>query len=425
MVGGLNGSVVNKVVRVSVCAAVTVVVALGSLVGGGSATADSLSRYLNLPLVNRDASQGPGGVHPALPTDASTLQRLVDQARDRGLDPSSYEALLFQYWLVETTTRAGIDLASWNPRDGVGANHQNLLKSYRYYEDLQLAHRELQWAGMGGLVGGDFGGGLLDYKDATEIFEFSRLQPVAHAIVARANELAGPQAVNSLPGGLRALARVGAQITADDLRQVQGQILVMQKNIFSDLMPMHRAYVVGGLPALREMNAAGLFDDEIMRAWEGIASKEPAAVAAGNARLLQREQGEVIAKQWDATRNYKGDVGEAMTYGSTVAAAPSVAGVVPPRDIRQLTVPGRAPDGRKVIVSLPLPEWNWSVYEDRWVYISTELLPKYRKQVEYNWPALSAAMRAPYFEQMETHRPTRNLLPLMQSVLTSIKVTYQ
>lgn len=336
-----------------------------------------------------------------------------------------YEALLFQYWLVETTTRAGIDLASWNPRDGVAANHQNLLKSYRYYEDLQRAHRELQWAGMGGLVGGDFGGGLLDYKDATEIFEFSRLQPVAHAIVARANELAGPQAVNSLPGGLRALARAGAKITADDLRQVQGQILVMQKNIFSDLMPMHRAYVVGGLPALREMNDAGIFDDEIMRAWEGIASKEPAAVAAGNARLLQREQGEVIARQWDATRNYKGDVGEAMTYGSTVAAAPSVAGVVPPRDIRQLTVPGRAPDGRKVIVSLPLPEWNWSVYEDRWVYISTELLPKYRKQVEYNWPALSAAMGAPYFEQMETHRPTRNLLPLIQSVLTSIKVTYQ
>ncbi len=66
--------------------------------------------------------------------------------------------------------------------------------------------------------------------------------------MARANELAGPQAVNSLPGGLRALARVGAEITADDLRRVQGQILVMQKNIFSDLMPMHRAYVSADCP---------------------------------------------------------------------------------------------------------------------------------------------------------------------------------
>lgn len=162
---------------------------------------------------------------------------------------------------------------------------------------------------------------------------------------------------------------MGAKITADDLRRVQSQILVMQKNIFSDLMPMHRAYVVGGLPALREMNDAGIFDDEIMRAWEGIASKEPARVAAGNARLLQREQGEVIARQWDATRNYKGDVGEAMTYGSIVAAAPSVAGVIPPRSFRPITVDGRAPDGRAT-VTLPLPEWNWSVCEDRWIYIT-------------------------------------------------------
>ncbi|WP_210753976.1 hypothetical protein [Gordonia paraffinivorans] len=404
---------------------VSVVVALGSCLGGGVATADTLDSYLNLPLVNRDASQGPGGVHPKLPTDPKVLQKLVDEARDRGLPPSSYTALLFQYWLVDTTTRAGIDLASWDPRKGVAANHQNLLKSYRYYEDLQLAHRELQWAGMGGLVGADFGGGLLDYKDATEIYEFTRLQPVVQAIVAKVNELAGKQAVDSLPAGLPALARVGAKITTDDLRIVQGQILVMQKNIFSDLMPMHRAYVTGGLPALREMHEAGIFDDEIMHHWEGIASKDPERVAAGNARLLQREQGEVIKKQWDATRNYRNGVGEAMTYASTILAAPSVAGVVPPRDINQVQVTGRALDGRKAIVTLPLPKWNWSVYEDRWEYITEQLLPKYKSQVEHNWPALSAAMRVPYFEQMETHRPTRNLLPLFQSVLTSIKVTYQ
>ncbi|MBD0860369.1 hypothetical protein IA539_03985 [Gordonia sp. zg691] len=401
------------------------VMAVGTFIGGGVATADSLAPYVNLPLLNRDASRGPGGVHPALPTDPRALKALVDQARERGLAPTNYRALLFQYWLVETTTRAGIDLASWDPRAGVGANHHNLLRSYRYYEDLQLAHRELQWAGMGGLVGGDFGGGLLDYKDATDIFEFSRLQPVAHAIVARANELAGPAAVERLPRGLRALARVGAKITADDLRKVQGQILVMQKNIFSDLMPMHRAYVVGGLPALREMNEAGIFDDEIMAAWTGIASKEPAAVAAGNARLLRREQGEVIKNQWDATRSYRGEVGEAMTYGSTVAAAPSVAGVVPPRSFRPMTATGRASDGRRATLSLPLPVWNWSVYEDRWIYITDQLLPKYRTQVEHHWPELRAAMSKPYFEQMETHRPTRNLLPLLQSALNSIKVTYQ
>ena len=155
---------------------------------------------------------------------------------------------------------AGIDLASWNPRAGVSANRQNLVRSYRFYENLQLSHRELQWAGMGGLVGADFGGGLLDFELATNIYDFARLQPIANAIVGQTNTTLGPVFVDKLPRGLRALARVGATISADDLRKIQGDILVMQKNIFSDLMPMHRAYVVGGLPALDEMHRAGLFD---------------------------------------------------------------------------------------------------------------------------------------------------------------------
>lgn len=43
-----------------------------------------LDKYLNLPLVNRDADHGPGGVHLSLPTDPSVLRKLLDEARDRG-----------------------------------------------------------------------------------------------------------------------------------------------------------------------------------------------------------------------------------------------------------------------------------------------------------------------------------------------------
>lgn len=130
-----------------------VVVTLG-FVGVVAATpqasaSDRLDRVLNLPLVNRDASNGPGGVNPALPTDPTVLRSLLDEARSRSIAPSSYRALLFQYWLADTTKAAGIDLASWNPRAGVSANRQNLVRSYRFYENLQLSHRELQWAGMG------------------------------------------------------------------------------------------------------------------------------------------------------------------------------------------------------------------------------------------------------------------------------------
>ncbi|WP_186343357.1 hypothetical protein [Gordonia crocea] len=400
---------------VAACAAATTLAA-------PSASAAPPDRYLDLPLINRDADHGPGGVHPVLPTDPTVLRGLLTRARAAGVEPTRYRALLWQYWLADTTTAAGIDLARWNPRAGVSANRANLVKSYRFYENLQLRHRELQWAGMGGLVGADFGGGLLDFELATNVYDITRLAPVAHAIVGKTNELLGPTFVDRLPRGLRALARVGATITPADLRKVQGDILVMQKNIFSDLMPMHRAYVVGGLPALTEMQRAGLFSEEILAAWTGIAGRTSAGVAAGNARLLRREQGEVIKKQWDATRAYRGDVGEAMTYASTAAGTPSVAGVVPMRSFRPIEVEGTTPDGRTAVLTVPLPSWNWSVFEDRWIYIEAQLLPKYRFQVEHRWPQLRRELLLPYDQQLESHRPIWNLLPTMQSALQTLEV---
>lgn len=381
-----------------------------------------LDKYLNLPLVNRDADHGPGGVHPSLPTDPSVLRKLLDEARDRGVAPTSYQALLLQYWLADTTVAAGIDLKSWNPRAGVTANRGNLAKSYQLYKNLQLQHRELQWAGMGGLVGADFGGGLLDFEMATDVYQITRLAPVANAIVTETNRAFGPVLIDKLPTGLRALARVGATITPADLRHVQGSILVMQKNIFSDLMPMHRAYVTAGLPALREMHSAGLFDDEILQAWENVATKTPDGIAAGNARLLRREQGEVVNKQWNTVRAYKGDVGEAMTYASTMAGSPSVAGVLPLRSYKPLQLNGTTVDGRTVAVTVPLPSWNWSIFDERWAYITDQLLPKYRFQVEHRWPALSRELRMPSDQQIEQHRPIWNLLPMMQSALNTLKV---
>lgn len=382
-----------------------------------------LAQYLNLDTVNRDAAHGPGGIHPALPTDVPTLRKLVDEARADGLAPTSYRALLLQYWLASSTRSAGIDLKSWNPRAGVSANRGNLIKSYRYYEDLQLAHRELQWSGMAGMVGADFGGGLADFELATNVYDIARLQPIANAIVGETNRTLGPIFVDKLPSGLRALARVGAVISAQDLRHVQADILVMQKNIFTDLMPQHRAYIDGGLPALRELHDADLMSDDLLRAWEQISSKEPSNVAAGNARLLQREQGEVIKDQWDAVRAYKGDVGEALTYATTVAGSPSVAGVVPPRSFHSLQVTDRLPDGRTATLTLPLANWNWSVYAERWTYITEQLLPKYAYLVNNKWGSLRAQLSVPYETQFETHRPIWNVAPTLQSALDTMKVT--
>lgn len=388
-----------------------------------AAPSDQLDRYLDVPLVNRDAAAGPGGVNPVLPYDRETLAHLLDRARQEGIEPHRYAALLFQFWLVDVTEAAGIDLASWAPRAGVAANRENLIRSYSYYQQLQLHHRELQWAGMGGLVGADFGGGLLDFQLTTNIYDLPGIQQTANAIVSRTLHELGPEAVNLLPEGLRALARAGATITAEDLRYIIGMILVMQKNIFSDLMPMHRAYVTEGLPALEEMHAAGLFGNRILGAWRDIASGNPHRIGAGNATLLNREQLTVIGEQWNTVRDYKGDVGQAVTYLSTVAGSPSVAGVISPRYFHSIELSRPLPDGRTATLTTPLPNWNWSVYEERWTYITAELLPKYRDMVDNHWPELAARLSVPFEIQLEQGRPTRNIPQIMSTALAHTEVT--
>lgn len=406
-------------------AALGVAVAIGlGLASAGPATASEVDRYLDLPLTNRDASQAPGGVNAALPYDHDELGRLLDEARAQGISPARYAALLYQYWLVDATGKAGIDLAAWNPRTGVQANRENLIKSYRYYEDLQLAHRELQWAGMGGQVGADFGGGLIDFElMGSDIYGLPGLSESARSVMGAVQQAAGPAAVAQLPSGLRALAAAGPNITPDDVRYIIGMILVMQKNIFSDLMPMHDAYVTAGLPALEEFRAAGLFGDDILGAWRDVASGDGDRIATGNGVLLRREQQWAIGRQWDEVRSYKGDVGEAITYASGAAGSPSVAGVTPPREFHPVRIPFTGADGRGALLTLPLPDWNWAVLDSRWDYITTELLPKYRYQVENNWPALEATMNTPYEVQMESHRPLLNIPQLLESAARDLQVT--
>ncbi|MFE9579290.1 hypothetical protein ACFYO1_23090 [Nocardia sp. NPDC006044] len=403
--------------------ALAAAVGLGLAAAAPAGAAGEVDRYLDLPLVNRDAASSPGGVNPELPYDAAELRGLLDEARAQGVAPTRYAALLYQYWLVDATNKAGIDLRSWDPRAGVEANRTNLTRSYRYYEDLQLNHRELQWAGMGGQVGADFGGGLIDFEMMGNIYGLPGLSESARGVIAAVDQAAGPQAVAQLPRGLMALAEAGSQIAPEDLRYIIGMILVMQKNIFSDLMPMHDAYVTEGLPALEEFQAAGLFGADIMAAWRGVASGEYDRIASGNGTLLRREQEWVIRDQWDSVRGYKGSVGEAITYVSGAAGSPSVAGVAPPREFNPVRMRVTLADGRPALMTLPLPEWNWSEFDSRWDYITTELLPKYKFQVENNWPALEAVMRTPYEIQMESHRPLFNIPQLLDSAARQIQVT--
>lgn len=406
-----------------VAAAVAAVMVAGPLHQVPVAAARGLDQYLGLPLTNRLSDVEPGGVHRELPTDSETLGRLVDQARRSGLPEPSYAALLLQYRLAQATEEAGIDLAAWNPFDGFTANRSNMLKSYRYYEDFQLARRELQWAGMGGQVGGDFGGGIADIEWITQLYDTPGVQESARQVFSAVADAFGPQAVAQLPGGLRALADHAEAITTEDLYWFVTRVVIMQKAIFSDLMPMHYVYIHEGMGGLEEMHRAGLFPDEIMEAWRDVASGDADHVARGNAVLLNREQGWVVGGMWDDVRGYKDGLGEAFTFLMTLAGSPSVAGVPPLREHSPVTISGVLPDGRTATLHTPIPDWDWSRYEQRWDFVTTQLLPRYRHQSEHDWPALEATLRVPYEQQFEGARATSRIPEILGAVARSTYIT--
>ncbi|MFF0814340.1 hypothetical protein ACFYVR_04150 [Rhodococcus sp. NPDC003318] len=404
-------------------AALPPVLLAASALGAPAASATELDEVLNLPLTNRLADQAPGGVHAALPTDLAALESLVAQARRSGRPATDYAALLLQYRLVQATTEAGIDLAGWDPSAGFIANRDNMIRSYRYYENFQLAHRELLWAGMGGMVGGDFGGGIADMELANTVYGLPGLQDAARSVLGAAESAFGPAGIEQLPGGLRTLAERASDLTTADLDWFVRRVVIMQKAIFDDLMPMHYAYTHEGLAAIDEYHAAGVIPDDVRTAWYDIASREPDRVAAGNTALLRREQLTVVGELWDETRAYRDGLGGALTYAMTMVGSPSLAGVPPLRNHRPITVTGTLPDGRSATLTTPLPAWDWSVFDERWAYVDGELLPRYRDLAENHWPTLEAVLEVPYEHQFESQRATARIPQIVGDVAAATTLT--
>lgn len=397
----------------------------GGAITAGSAHAADYERYLDLPLTNRFADKGAGGVNAALPTDLNRLSQLVSQARSSGIDPQRYGALLYQFRLVQATSSAGIDLAAWNPDKGFHAMRGNMIKSYRLYENLQISHRNLQWSGMAGLVGADFGGGTADVVMMGDLYSLPGLQPLAAQIIETATRVAGPGVIGIFPKGLQTLAYHADKITPADLTWFAKQILVMQKAIFTDLMPLHMAYVRSGMAGIEEMRRAGVIDDSVLGAWRDIDSGVATRVAKGNETLLRREQYNVVGWQFDNVRNYrKADgVGAALTYAMTLAGSPSIAGVPALRNFIPFVYTTRLADGRTAKVTTPIANWDWSVFDLRWKYVTTELLPRYQNVVANQWGQLVATMKVPYETQFESHRPIWNVGKILADAAAHTRVT--
>ncbi len=183
-----------------------------------------------------------------------------------------YAELLQRYYLLTATEKARIYLDGWDPSQGADANLQKLIASYSYYGELLLANPDFQWAGMAAMIGPTFAGGMFDLQMLRQLSD----------VVSAPLDAAPDWLVDALlPGPLRDLAHLG-QFTEEEFRFFETSLLQMQKDIFSDQMPMHEAYLASGMAGIEEMYDAGLIDSATYQAWGDIDSGDPSRVADGN-----------------------------------------------------------------------------------------------------------------------------------------------
>jgi hypothetical protein len=258
---------------------VLMVVAVLVLTSMGATKADTVD-YLDLPLSNGNGEQR-GGVHPELPYDSAALQAALNRHRAKGIPPTRFKALLWQYWIVRAAEEAGVKLADWDPQRSAEANRATIFAVYDFYARLYLNNPDtLRWMGFANIGAPAFAAGMLDLGMLPEFRFFSSM------------------------------------------------LMSMQKHIFMDLGAMHAAYLHGGIKAVEEMRDAGIIDAGTTAAWA-----DPAQAVL---EFSSREQNLVIPDQFDRMRARLLPPGEIITYAITVAGPMPVPGGRTPAQYRPL-----------------------------------------------------------------------------------------
>ncbi|MBL1078963.1 hypothetical protein JK358_31620 [Nocardia sp. 2] len=344
--------------------------ALGAVATPVAQAEPAYAAYLDLPSVNGDGAGG-GGLNPALPLDPAELRTALDQVRAAGVAPQRYATLLHQYWLTVSTRNADIDLATWDPERGVPANSRTFTQVYVNYFRLNNAHPDFYWVGLAGLAGGSFASGFFDMGDVAGILTVPGVHQLGNTV---ADLLRGTPAelLDLLPTDIRLLGTEGQRLTAEDLTWYQTRLMIMQKHIFIDQVPMHEAYAAEGLGAVEEMYRAGVLDENAVTAWREIDAGTPQGLADAAVRMTDREQNQIIADQWDATSWGRGVIGRVMTYVSTLAGKAAVPGVRAPGVFAPTVISAGG-----MSLRTPLPNFNWADRDTRWTYITGDLLPRY------------------------------------------------
>lgn len=306
-------------------------------------------------------------------------KELLDGAVDSGAlsaQDTTYREFLDTYWQDEALQAAGIDGDAWDPSAGASANSETITSVYDYYGQLFLDHSELQWAGMANLIGPSFAAGFYD---------LDMIRDVAQDVDGALPSI--PNAPGDWDDDAREMLETLRDLPDSEVQFYEERLLSMQKEIFLDQASMHEAYLLGGTEETDRMQAAGLMDNRTGTAWHDIASEDPDRVQTGNEALLQREQFDIIADDYDAMRDRPG-TGEAMTWMTTLVGAPSIPGAQGYADVFpeviDLKTPGNLgpiplPQADLGDVVTPLPDGNIADRYDRWDLITQDTLPAYQE----------------------------------------------
>jgi hypothetical protein len=316
-----------------------------------------------------------GGLYPN-PGD-TPAQRFVATA---------YKHLSLDDWRQLAYFLAGIH--HWDPSEGLAANDGNVQKVYKLYGDLWSHDHNLQWAGMANLVGPLFYAGWQDLDVVKNLTDAGD----------REKYLLKMMGVPELPGVVYApadlaqyLSPIGglSKLGSDEIDWYEKKFLDMQKQIFDDMAPSHVAYAMGGIGAIRNLSASGTLPLGRTEPFEDIASGDPQRVADGNLALLRREQQVVIQNDYDVMRSHDGPVGEAFTTALTFTANNPIPGghsylhdyhhdveipVTPP----EIPFTGIDLPHVSVDTGLQIPDGNVADFEDRWKWISQDMVPHYQ-----------------------------------------------
>ena len=357
-----------------------------------------------------------GGFSSQLPVDSATLRPMLDQARSSGAPPASYATLTRQYWLAVGAEKAGIDLNEWVPERGLAANLDTVDKVYVNYLRLANSGRDFYWSGMAGLAGMSFAAGFWDL----DMVGTQLTVPFVHDVgIAAGHALAGLpwELARDMPTDVHLLATVGPTLTRADIDWYLHRLLMMQRHIFMDMIPMHEAYAAEGLPAIEELSADGRYDDYIVDAWRLLDTGEPAALAEALVRMASREQNQIIADQWDDTAAGRGDIGRVLTYITTVGGNPDVPGAQSMGRFRPLTVRAEV-GGRPMAVHTPLPAFNWADREARWEYIEQDLVPRHRELVQDRPAEAERVLGVNFRQRAETNQILQRLPGFLAEVFS-------